>query len=288
MMEIPANAKYGIIRETLLRTDNLLNVKQLCSLAGVSRSGYYHYLSTEEDRQRREQQNQEDFRRIVEAYQFRGYAKGARGIYMRLIHMNPSMVMNIKKIRRLMRNSVHRSAETGGVLPAPPVFYVAVHLFVPLRFPPSLKAAVLSFDAHIPVNVVPQRVKGLHADVVLNAAGVPGGYVLRYAQVDQPLGEQQVPLIDAPGDLQAVAGEGEKAPLVHDHKAPLPKQAHGPADAGLGEAQPLGHVDGPHRPLLPQGQDGLQVVFRRLVYVHPIHLQDRPRPGGRVCHRLLR
>lgn len=51
-MDIPANAKHGIIRETLLRTDNLLNIKQLCSLAGVSRSGYYHYLSTEEDRQR--------------------------------------------------------------------------------------------------------------------------------------------------------------------------------------------------------------------------------------------
>ena len=62
-----------------------------------------NYLSTEENRQRQERQDQEDFRRIVEAYQFRGYAKGARGIYMRLIHMDPPMVMNIKKIRRLMR-----------------------------------------------------------------------------------------------------------------------------------------------------------------------------------------
>ena len=39
----------------------------------------------------------------MEVYQFRGYAKGARGIYMRLIHMDPPIVMNIKKIRRLMR-----------------------------------------------------------------------------------------------------------------------------------------------------------------------------------------
>ncbi len=39
-MDIPANAKYGIIRETSLWTDNLLSVKQLRSLAGVSRSGY--------------------------------------------------------------------------------------------------------------------------------------------------------------------------------------------------------------------------------------------------------
>ena len=68
-MDIPANAKYAIIRETSQRTDNLLSIKQLCSLAGVSRSGYYRYLSTEEDRQRRERQDQEDFQRIVEAYQ---------------------------------------------------------------------------------------------------------------------------------------------------------------------------------------------------------------------------
>lgn len=102
-MDIPASAKYAIIQETSQRADNLLSIKQLCSLAGVSRSGYYRYLSTEEDRQRREQQDQEGFQRIVEAYQFRGYAKGARGIYMRLIHMDPPIVMNIKRIRRLMR-----------------------------------------------------------------------------------------------------------------------------------------------------------------------------------------
>lgn len=102
-MDIPANAKYAIIRETWQRTDNLLSIKQLCSLAGVSRSGYYHYLGPEDDRQRRERQDQEDFQRIVEAYQFRGCTKGARGIYMRLIHMDPPVVMNLKKIRRLMR-----------------------------------------------------------------------------------------------------------------------------------------------------------------------------------------
>lgn len=102
-MDVPANAKYAIIRETSQRAENLLSIQQLCSLAGVSRSGYYHYLATEEDRQRREQKDQEDFQQIVEACQFRGYAKGARGIYMRLIHMDPPVVMNIKKIRRLMK-----------------------------------------------------------------------------------------------------------------------------------------------------------------------------------------
>ncbi|WP_289701391.1 IS3 family transposase, partial [Dubosiella newyorkensis] len=39
---------------------------------------------------------------IKQAYEFRGYKKGARSIYMRLLHMNPPIVMNLKKIRRLM------------------------------------------------------------------------------------------------------------------------------------------------------------------------------------------
>lgn len=92
-MDIPANATYAIIQETSQRTYNLLSIKQLCSLAGVSRPGYCHYLSMKEERQRRERQDQEDFQRIVEAYQFRGYAKGARGLYIRFIHMDPPMVI---------------------------------------------------------------------------------------------------------------------------------------------------------------------------------------------------
>ena len=44
-----------------------------------------------------------DFERILEAYSFRGYDKGAQGIYMRLLHMEPPIIMNVKKIRRLMK-----------------------------------------------------------------------------------------------------------------------------------------------------------------------------------------
>ncbi|MEI3262694.1 MAG: IS3 family transposase [Flavonifractor plautii] len=40
---------------------------------------------------------------VKQAYEFRGYKKGARSIYMRLLHLDPPVVMNIKKIRRLMR-----------------------------------------------------------------------------------------------------------------------------------------------------------------------------------------
>ena len=102
-MSVPASDKYAIIREMTQRDHNLLNIVWLCDAAGVSRSGYYHYLKTEDDRLQREEQDRLDFLKIVEAYQFRGYDKGARGIYMRLLHLKPPIHMNIKKIRRLMK-----------------------------------------------------------------------------------------------------------------------------------------------------------------------------------------
>ena len=51
----------------------------------------------------REKQDQADFELILKAYH-RGYDKGARSIYMRLLH--DRTVMNIKKIRRLMKNII--------------------------------------------------------------------------------------------------------------------------------------------------------------------------------------
>ena len=94
--------KFGIIREMITREDNMLNLSLLCQIAGVSRSGYYRWLAAEDSRSNREEQDKADFLIIVEAYQYRGFAKGARGIYMRLLHRQPPVVMNIKKIRRLM------------------------------------------------------------------------------------------------------------------------------------------------------------------------------------------
>lgn len=102
-MNVSTSAKYAIIREMAQRDDNLLNITWLCAAASVSRSGYYHYLKTEGIRRQREEQDQKDFLIILEAYRFRGYDKGARGIYMRLLHMIPPVHMNIKKIRRLMK-----------------------------------------------------------------------------------------------------------------------------------------------------------------------------------------
>ncbi|MCQ2960697.1 MAG: IS3 family transposase [Bacteroidales bacterium] len=73
----------------------------MCALAGVSRSGYYSWLRNIHAREQREFQDKADFALILEAYKFRGYNKGARGIHMRLLHIG--VRMNVKKIRRLMK-----------------------------------------------------------------------------------------------------------------------------------------------------------------------------------------
>ena len=89
-MKIPANAKYAIIEQMLQREDNMLNIKWLCETAGVSRSGFYHYLQTADLRDQREQKDRDDFDLILKAYNHRGYSKGARGIYMCFLHMEVS------------------------------------------------------------------------------------------------------------------------------------------------------------------------------------------------------
>lgn len=93
--------KYEIIHNAIKRDNNLLSISRLCEIAGVSRSGYYAWEDAAPIREKREESDRTDFGKILEAYKFRGYAKGARGIFMRLLHTGQRM--NLKKIRRLMR-----------------------------------------------------------------------------------------------------------------------------------------------------------------------------------------
>lgn len=95
--------KFEIIHDTINKSNNRLSVTMLCEIAGVSRSGYYNWVNAEENRIKKEKQDQADFELILMAYNHRGYDKGAQGIYMRLLHMEPPIVMNVKKIRRLMK-----------------------------------------------------------------------------------------------------------------------------------------------------------------------------------------
>ena len=98
-----SESKFEIIHETISQKNNQLSIKMLCEIAGVSRSGYYRWINAAEVRKKKEEQDRADFELILNAYSYRGYDKGAKGIYMSLIHMEPPVVMNIKKIRRLMR-----------------------------------------------------------------------------------------------------------------------------------------------------------------------------------------
>ena len=94
--------KFEVIQKTLQEDDNQLSVSMLCDIAGVSLSGYYRWINAAGVREQREIKDQEDFELILKAYNQRGYSKGARGIYMCMLHWNPPVIMNLKKIRRLM------------------------------------------------------------------------------------------------------------------------------------------------------------------------------------------
>lgn len=97
------SCKFEIIYDTLESNENRLSVSELCKIAGVSRSGYYNWVASANKRAEKELLDREDFQLILDAYQFRGYNKGVRGIHMRLLHLTPPVSMNPKKIRRLMR-----------------------------------------------------------------------------------------------------------------------------------------------------------------------------------------
>ena len=93
--------KFSLIREAVCRDNNLLNISMMCRVAAVSRSGYYAWCAAAPKRDQRSADDEADYLLVLEAYQFRGYKKGARSIYMRLLHKN--VIMNLKKIRRLMK-----------------------------------------------------------------------------------------------------------------------------------------------------------------------------------------
>lgn len=93
---------FEIIYNTIQNSNNPFSVKELCSIAGVSRSGYYAWVKAAPIREQQELQDRADFELILIAYKIHGYTKGARGIHMALLHMEPPIIMNLKKIRRLM------------------------------------------------------------------------------------------------------------------------------------------------------------------------------------------
>ena len=97
-----SSSKFQLIHELVSREDNVLTITELCSIVRVSRSGYYNWVNSKDKRDEQERKDRHDFELILEAFSHRGYDKGVRGIHMRLLHMDPPILMNVKKISRLM------------------------------------------------------------------------------------------------------------------------------------------------------------------------------------------
>ena len=100
-IQAPAEVKFALIYEAFRQDDNVLSISYMCQIAGVSRSGFYAWINAAPARKKRDDTDKADFEKVLEAFRFRGYAKGARSIHMRLLHQD--IIMNVKKIRRLMK-----------------------------------------------------------------------------------------------------------------------------------------------------------------------------------------
>ena len=78
------SAIFEIIHSILQETpEERLTVREMCQIAGVSRSGYYAWQNAAARRKAREERDRNDFDLILKAYKHRGYDKGTRSIYMR-------------------------------------------------------------------------------------------------------------------------------------------------------------------------------------------------------------
>ncbi len=77
-------------------------IRYLCTLAGVSRSGYYRWLKADLSRQKREYADERDYEFIKETFTSLKCKAGALTIKMHL-EREVDVIMNHKKIRRLMR-----------------------------------------------------------------------------------------------------------------------------------------------------------------------------------------
>lgn len=77
-------------------------VENLCKIAGVSRSGYYRYLSRKEIADSKEEQDLQTRDIILKAIEFRGYKKGSRTIKM-ILENEYGIIISRKKIQRIMR-----------------------------------------------------------------------------------------------------------------------------------------------------------------------------------------
>lgn len=93
---------YKLITDTISKYGLQNKVSHFCTLLGVSRSGYYHYLNTSDKRLLSEQKDLEARENILKAFKYKGFTKGSRAIKMTLQNVF-GINYNRKKIQRIMR-----------------------------------------------------------------------------------------------------------------------------------------------------------------------------------------
>jgi putative transposase len=92
---------FEIIKEVIEKYSFKNLISYLCELSGVSRSGYYNYLASNDIRMEREQRDLEHRNLILKAFNRRGYKKGSRSIKM-VLENKFNVVYSLKRIRRVM------------------------------------------------------------------------------------------------------------------------------------------------------------------------------------------
>lgn len=77
-------------------------ISYLCQITNVSRSGYYNYLSSFENKSKQELKDLESFKVIEKAFKFKRKQKGSRQIKM-VLKNEFSICYSLKRIRRIMK-----------------------------------------------------------------------------------------------------------------------------------------------------------------------------------------
>lgn len=100
--ELKAAIIFKLIGEIISKYNFKNMVSHLCKVAEVSRSGYYSYIKSSENRNIREQRDLQLKEIILKAFNHRGYKKGSRSIKM-VLENEFNLIINRKCIQRIMR-----------------------------------------------------------------------------------------------------------------------------------------------------------------------------------------
>lgn len=98
---LPSNI-FQLINDTILKYNLSRMVSCFCEMLGVSRSGYYNYISSSEIRRIKEENDLRSKDLILKAFHKHGYKKGSRSIKMTL-EQEFNLTFNRKRIQRIMR-----------------------------------------------------------------------------------------------------------------------------------------------------------------------------------------